>query len=174
MIVGFKLLNKKDEEIQSWSGQWGQSPGLPNPIILPNGDHVHCPQLDTDYSGYRLVAWELETIPVEMVLAERSRRLGAGFDFDFNGKIHRIGTTEADMRGWDEVSKLSNALINIGQPGFEINIVTDTGPVTITPMIWQTVLVAAAAFRQPIWAGSFALQALDKIPEDYTNDKYWS
>jgi hypothetical protein len=38
---------------------------------------------------------------------------------------------------------------------------------------WQRVLVAAAAFRQPIWTASFALQAMETIPADVTDDRYW-
>jgi hypothetical protein len=36
------------------------------------------------------------------------------------------------------------------------------------------VLVAAAQFRQPLWAASFVLQAMSPIPADYANDKYWA
>lgn len=110
------------------------------------------------------------------VQAERERRLSAGFDYDFgDGRgVHRIGTTPADMQGWDEVTKVANAALMLSQ-AITIDVVTDTGPVAVTPTEWQQILLAATTFRQPIWHGSFALQAMDPIPADYkTNDAYWT
>lgn len=111
----------------------------------------------------------------EDVIAERARRLAAGFDYDFGDArgVHRIGTTEEDLRGWDEVSKGSSAAVALGMADSPIQIVTDTGPVTITAIEWQMILLAAAAARQPIWAASFALQMADPIPSDFADDSYW-
>lgn len=108
------------------------------------------------------------------VLAERGRRLALGFDFDFGDArgVHRIGTTEADMRGWDEVTKLASAMLSVGSMS-TIAIVTDTGPAEVTPTEWQDVLIAAGAFRQPIWAASFVLQIQSPIPDEYADDAHW-
>ena len=110
------------------------------------------------------------------VQRERERRLAAGFDYNFGDArgVHRIGTTPADLAGWDEVSKLASAMIAIGETGADINIVTDTGACAVTAMEWQGVLIAAAGFRQPIWGASFALQAMSPIPADYADDSRWS
>lgn len=110
------------------------------------------------------------------VIAERARRLAAGFDYDFGDRgVHRIGTTPADMAGWDEVTKLASALVALGDTVTTIPILTETGQAQVTSLEWQQILVASAAFRQPIWLASFALQALDPIPADYaTNEAYWS
>lgn len=110
-----------------------------------------------------------------MVIAERWRRLSLGFDHDFEDArgVHRIGTTADDLAGWDEVTKASHAAILVGQPAMPINITTNTGPVTVTAMEWQHVLLAAAQHRQPIFAASFALQAMNPIPLDYAADKHW-
>jgi hypothetical protein len=109
------------------------------------------------------------------IVAERGRRLQAGFDYDFgNGRgVHRIGTTEADMAGWREVTDLANALIATGSGSTTINVLTDTGAVAVTATEWAGILIAAAQFRQPIWAASFALQALDPLPDDYTAEEHW-
>jgi hypothetical protein len=40
MLVGYKLLDAKNNEIMSWGGIYGQCPDIPNPLILPNGDHI--------------------------------------------------------------------------------------------------------------------------------------
>lgn len=109
------------------------------------------------------------------VIAERGRRLAAGFNHDFGDErgVHHIGTTDADMKGWDEVSTFANALVALGDATTLITIVTSTGPVQITGLEWQQILVSAAEFRQPIWAASFALQAMTSMPADLSDDAYW-
>ncbi|MDQ8700159.1 hypothetical protein [Hyphomicrobium sp. LHD-15] len=62
------------------------------------------------------------------------------------------------MKGWDEVSKGAQAAINLGGGASEIAIETDMGPVTLTGLEFQQVLVAATAYRLSIWLASFALQ----------------
>lgn len=110
------------------------------------------------------------------VVAERERRLALGFDYVFGDArgTHRIGTTPADMLGWDEVTKLAQAAVVSGQPTMTIPIVTDTGPVTVTALEWQSILIAAALARQPVWQASFVLQATVPIPSDYTADSHWT
>lgn len=60
-IVGYKLVRVSDDTaIQSWGGTWGQCPGIPNPLMLPNGDHV-CGAAPGDTMGsYRLDAWMMD------------------------------------------------------------------------------------------------------------------
>ena len=111
----------------------------------------------------------------DQIIAGRGRRLSLGFDYDFGDArgVHHIGTTPDDMVGWDEVTKVANAMLATSTPG-TITIVTNTGPTEVTPLEWQAVLVAAGAARQPIWQASFVLQAMDPIPADYaTNPAYW-
>jgi hypothetical protein len=118
-----------------------------------------------------------EPVPTpSMVIAERQRRLSLGFAYDFGDErgIHKIGTTAADMAGWDEVSKIAQAAIATGNPDRLIGITTDSGPVQVTAMEWQAVLLAAGDHRQPIFAASFALQTMDPIPMDYADDTHWS
>ena len=118
---------------------------------------------------------EPQPVTIEEVAAERRRRLALGFDYDFGDArgVHHIGTTAADMVGWDEVTKASQAMIALGAGSSAINIVTETGPATVTAIEWQSILLAASAARQPLWAASFALQAMDPIPADYADDVYW-
>lgn len=108
------------------------------------------------------------------IMTERTHRLALGFDYEFGDArgVHRIGTTPADMAGWDEVTKLALARHATGSTT-PIGIVTDTGPVQITPAEWLAILEAANDFRQPIWHASFALQAMDPIPEDFAADHWW-
>jgi hypothetical protein len=112
---------------------------------------------------------------VSNVITERARRLAAGFDYDFADArgVHMVGTTDADMVGWDEVSKAASALVALGLPDQAISIVTDTGPCDVTAIEWQSVLVGAMQFRQPIFAASFVLQYSDPIPQDYADDVNW-
>ena len=116
------------------------------------------------------------------VETERDRRLALGFDYDFGDVrgVHRIGTSENDMKGWNEVTTLSNAILassailsaNNSYP--MINILTNTGLVAISASEWMQICIAAAAFRQPIWGASFIISAMDPIPEDYIDDIYWT
>lgn len=111
------------------------------------------------------------------VIAERERRLALGFEYDFGDArgVHHVGTTPDDMRKWmDEVTPLAQAFINAAQPAGEITIVTETGPVVVTAIEWQQILLAAAAWRQPIYAASFALQAMDPIPGDFADEEWWT
>jgi hypothetical protein len=131
--------------------------------------------------GMQFTGTEFIVVPAvpgaEDVVAERERRLALGFDFDFGDErgIHRIGTSPDDMRKWmDEVTPLAQVYLNGGQPGSEITITTETGVAVITANEWQSILIAAAGYRQPLYAASFALQAMDPIPADYaTNPAYW-
>lgn len=120
----------------------------------------------------------LQTVATaDLVVAERSRRLALGFNYTFpnadpRGTV-RIGTTAADMDGWGEVSEWSRTKLALGQTTAELQIVTNSGPVTVTPMEWQSILDAGTAFRQPIWAASFMLQGQNPIPLDYALDAHW-
>lgn len=120
-------------------------------------------------------AARVREIALAGIVAERTRRLAGGFDYDFGSArgIHRIGTTDADQIGWSEVTTLSNALIALGDTTTKITAVTDTGPVEMYAIEWQAILVAAGQFRQPIWKASFMLQAMETIPADFTADQYW-
>lgn len=109
------------------------------------------------------------------IIRERNRRLAGGFEYDFGDSrgVHRIGTTAADMVGWDEVSMAASALIATGQGQAPISIATDTGPCVVTALEWQQILLAATVFRQPIWLASFAIQEMGIIPADFTDDRFW-
>ncbi len=109
------------------------------------------------------------------VTAERTRRLALGFNYNFgdNRGTHHIGTTEQDMKGWDEVTAACQAAIALGQSDMNFSLVTNTGPVVVTASEWQQILLYAAQQRQPIWAASFALQAQEIIPADFAADGHW-
>lgn len=176
-LVGCRLIETKTGKvIQEWGGAWGQV-SVPTSIIMPNGDILLGPVVGEKYGEYSLVPWFMEEPDPtsDNVIVERSRRLALGFDYDFGDArgVHHIGTTAADLAGWDEVSKAAQAAINLGAADAKFEIVTDTGLATLTAMEWQLILVAAGQHRQPIWATSFALQAMAPIPRDYANDKYW-
>ncbi|UFW80027.1 hypothetical protein [Rhizobium sp. SU303] len=108
---------------------------------------------------------------------ERDRRLGLGFDYDFGDErgVHHFATTEEDMKGWDRVTKLKDALLQSGDQSTKIKISTATGRVEVTAPEWVEILLYAAAnFEQPLWQASFDLQDMNPIPTDYaTNPAYW-
>lgn len=60
-IVGYQLVSTKDGAIlQEWGGIWGAMISKPDFIICPNGDHVHCPELNTEYGGAQLIEWNMD------------------------------------------------------------------------------------------------------------------
>ena len=124
-----------------------------------------------------IAAFEASRVPTpDDVVAERERRLALGFDYPFNDDrgTHHISTSPDDMRKWlDEVTPISQVFINAGRPDAEISIYTTTGPVTASASEWQSILLEAGRWRQPIYQASFTLQAMDPIPADYASDKYW-
>lgn len=109
-----------------------------------------------------------------MIASERDRRLALGFIYNFGDArgVHRIGTTDEDMKGWSDVSTYAGALLDSGDTTTAIAIVTDTGPCAVTAPEWRAIEIAAAQFRQPIWSKSFALMAT--LPGDYANDDHWT
>jgi len=109
------------------------------------------------------------------VYAERDRRLSLGFDYDFEDErgVHRIGTTDADMRSWNEVTTAFNAADKLGHP-LQLQIMTDTGPAQVNSAEWAAILLRSAQVRQDIWKASFVLQSADPIPEDFADDQYWT
>lgn len=112
---------------------------------------------------------------VEGILLERAARLAAGFDYDFGDErgIHRIGTTEEDHRGWEYVDRWAAAQTALGNHSATLTITTDTGPTFVTPQEWYQIVAHGAVVQQPIWQASFALQAMDPIPEDFTENSWW-
>ena len=130
-------------------------------------------------SEIEALGFEVDETPAQisphMIARERDRRLSGGFDYDFGDirGVHRIGTTPKDMSGWDEVTKLAAACLATGNNDAPILVSTDTGAVSVTALEWQEILLAAAAFRQPVWQASFVLSAMSPIPADYADDGYW-
>jgi hypothetical protein len=109
------------------------------------------------------------------VRTERDRRLAAGFDYDFEDArgVHTLATTPSDMDKWQEVTDNANALVNLNRGSETINILTETGLVSVTAIEWQSILVGASQFRQPVYQAYFTLKASDPIPADYTDDAHW-
>lgn len=64
MQVGYHLIEiATDDIISSWGGVWGQCPGVPDTLHLPNGDIVCGPSENVDYNGYKLIAWMMDQPP---------------------------------------------------------------------------------------------------------------
>jgi len=79
--VGYKLIDTASGEVvQTWGGTWGQCPGIPNPLRLPNGDLVHAAEIETDYAGHRLVAWMMEEPPPAPVTVVSPRQFRLQLD----------------------------------------------------------------------------------------------
>lgn len=65
-LVGYKLVRVSDgAEVALFGGTWGQCPGFPNPLFLPNGDHVHAGSPDTQYGDYIVRPWMIDEPPAQ-------------------------------------------------------------------------------------------------------------
>ena len=67
-LVGYKLENiTTGEVIDQWGGTWGQCPGIPNPIMIPEEGgtffFAHDPKLGDEYLGHHLVEWYMDEPP---------------------------------------------------------------------------------------------------------------
>lgn len=101
-IVGYKLVEDATGKILGqWGGQYGSCPGFPNPLFLPNGDHVHGGSLNVSYDGFTVVPWEMER-PLKTVFD------GAEFLARVNDDEY-VAITASDnvqIRRWLEVFRL--------------------------------------------------------------------
>ena len=63
--VGYSLIDASGTEIQAFGGETaGVQNDVPNIIVLPNGDQVHCPTVGSTYSEWKLVErWLTDTPP---------------------------------------------------------------------------------------------------------------
>lgn len=173
MNIGEMLQKRFPDAVPSVDYKWEDEGNGDGPkLTLWNISNIPKPDLST------LNHWMSEALQPNGVDVqnERKRRLAFGFSYDFGDArgVHQIGTTPADMEGWRDVIDYANALIDSGDTTTQITIVTDTGSTAVTAPEWQAIILVAASVRQNIWAKSFALQAMQPIPGDYADDKYWS
>ncbi|MDR3474491.1 MAG: hypothetical protein P4M09_22810 [Devosia sp.] len=80
-------------------------------VELPNGDHVHAPQLNTPYQEWTLVPWNMEppapsTNPADFPLSDWQLRLGLihfGFSLEsIESQIHGIADTPTRQTMWTQ------------------------------------------------------------------------
>lgn len=159
----------------SWTSADREEYGVCEVDIDPPENYYWTGEVEGEFPNFTPVYEELPYPTEDDVIDERRRRLSVGFDYDFGDErgVHRIGTTENDMIGWDEVMKWAQAKMILGDTTATKLIVTDTSPVTITPLEWCSIIEEADSFRGPIWEKSFILQAMNPIPRDYKDNKYW-
>lgn len=100
--VGYKLVNEAGDVLETWGGLWGQCPGIPNPITLPNGDIVYGPQVDVYYGGVKLVPWMMDApIPQQVPMwAVRTVLQNDGL-FDQADALVKASTDNALKNVWE-------------------------------------------------------------------------
>ncbi len=63
-LVGFYLFKIEDDSVvQTWGGVYGRCPGFPEYIALPNNYQIYVPELETEYHGYKIIKWFMESPP---------------------------------------------------------------------------------------------------------------
>lgn len=70
--IGYSLI-KDNQEIKYWGNIPGQSEGMPDMVILPNGDHIHAPRINTNYNGFMIVKRYYQEGQEEISLIEEDK-----------------------------------------------------------------------------------------------------
>ena len=178
MIVGYKLIDAdKGTVIQQWGGVWGQTPGIPNPITLPNGDQVHGASVNDQYEGLVLVPWEMDPPPLvgTDINAERERRIAAGVTVTLSS-AKTIAVQTRDDTDIRNLETLSGEAVKAIIAGLSITIpFRDASDQTwlLTPEEMAEMTSLVAQNGSAIYEKSWALKAMSPIPIDYADDKYW-
>lgn len=181
-VVGYKLKDVKTGEIlRTWGGVWGQCPGIPSPLSLPNGVDVWSPKPGNEYAAFLFEEWKMDAPPLTSkdVNNERDRRTSE--DFDFNGK--RFQFRESDRENINGAGTLAAlAIMGGAQPGDykwhggKEDFVWITSDNSLMPLdAFDTVNLgkAAAAWKSAHIFAARALKDQDPIPANYQDDAFW-
>lgn len=155
MLVGYRLIqDDSGAVVAEWGGVFGVVPQLPNPLFLPDGNHVHAPRLNQSYNGYRLVEWQKErSITADDVRAEAQRRI-----------IALTGTATII----DCLIKQHNAQMR----ATELTLIKATGGNwTIEQAAEAAALQSMADKIKAIRAASNVLET--SLPFDYADNRHW-
>lgn len=175
-IVGYKLVDAEGATVKTWGGVWGRCPGVPNPIVLPNGDAVHAPTLGTAYQGYTLMPWEMDApAPTgAQVDAERERRIALPLEVTLSVgtiTINMDAHAQRNIQGLASVGQYLVATSSSDTTAFRDydNTSHDLAPADLIGMGLQV-----AQRIQSVYAASWAIKAMDPIPADYADDGWWA
>jgi hypothetical protein len=125
-------------------------------------------------------SWVPHPVTSEQVNIEREKRIVSGFifngkllDFDASSKANISGAAQMAFMAIVAGAKAGNKRWNNGEQDFAWRTADDT----FMPMDAQTVIAlgqAAAGHEQRHRIASWVLKAMNPIPDDYMDDKYWS
>jgi hypothetical protein len=195
--IGYSLVDAQGSEITTWGQALGVLHGIPDVVILPNGDRVHCASVGPiqdwhlapryGQKGYDPITFDGSKVVVSFpvtaddVNRERDRRLATftfnGVEFDF---VDDKGS-ESNIQG--AYSLAFSAIIAGAQPG---NLrwadpASDFGWIahdnSIVTMDAPTVIEfgkKAAAHKSALIFRARALKNMSPIPADYASDQYWT
>lgn len=117
-------------------------------------------------------------IEISEVEAERDRRLSVPYTHHFLDKKKEdlvLSITDDAMKGWDEVDKYAQAIYNVENDKYDsIRVFAENREAYLTVEEWFDISYKIRMKRQEIIQGYLSLKRADKIPADYTDDKYWS
>lgn len=152
--VGYQLIRRSNGRVvNQWGGVWGQSPEIPNPLVLPNGDVV-CGATLGAHGGFDLVEWDMPP-GKENARDEAARRV-----------VVAVGARDAEhciikqLNMQAKFNRLNRRLLKGG--AFTVEQEAELDAIEIT---YDEIDRIRAALN--------ALEALETIPDDFQNDKYW-
>lgn len=180
MLTGYQLINTKTGDIvDQWGGVWGQTAGVPNPLVLPNGLQVCAAAPGQVFGEYQLLPWEISAPARSAVNDERDRRIFSGFVF----QGVRFQSRLEDQKRIAGAGTLAVMAIVLGAKAGDYRwhggdedfswIAEDN---SLVKMDAQTVIAfgQAAANHESLHVfAARSLKELDPIPADFADDKYW-
>lgn len=101
--IGYRLIDKRGNIAKEWGGSFGNVPGIPNPLVLPNGDQVCGAVLDGTYDGYTLVSWDAERPP--QTVFDGAEFLGRVTDDEY-AAIIAAAAQNAQLARWLDIFRL--------------------------------------------------------------------
>jgi len=191
--IGFKLLRDSDNAVmKEWGGTVGHLPDVPNPITLPNGDHVCGLQVGSGVFGYTLVSWMMddpgppphtetlekclpssELTPMKTIVSYQivRRTLDEQKQAVKNEAQRRILAITGKPDILSSHSKQLNALMRASEITNKLAL---TGSITPEEVAESEILRGLATSIKAIREKSDVIEAMSPIPLDFSQDSYWT
>lgn len=101
--IGFRLVDAEGDIAAQWGGSFDSIPGIPNPLILPNGDQVCGVELGGVYDGFTLQSWDAERPP--QTIFDGADFLGRITDEEY-AAIIAAASQNAQLGRWLDIFRL--------------------------------------------------------------------
>ncbi len=172
--IGYALVSAQNEVVQTWGNTLGQLEGLPDVIVLANGNRVRGAKAGETFSDFRLLPRFGQLGDSNATVVEQDRVVTT---FAVTA-AHVKAEAQRRIIALTGATSLDGCFIkqfNANMRATELNDKRVSGDVlTVEEEAEAAALRALAAATRQIRAKSNALEAMAPIPADYTSDAYWT